>query len=74
MTAVHQPPWARHQLRMAQHRPAELLEIGLGAGAEMGEQQGHLGQLQLQGGRSAVVASRHQLGGGKRQYLIEERA
>ena len=53
---------ACHQVRMGEHRPAEPLQVGLLGGPQVGKQQGHLGQLQLQGRRAAVIAGRHQFG------------
>ena len=60
---------ARHQLRMGQHRPAEPFQVGLLGGPQVGKQQGHLGQLQLQGRRAAVIAGRHQFGAGHAEQV-----
>ena len=43
----------------------------MGAGAEVGKGEGHLGQLQLQGGGAAVVGGADQLGGGDRQQFAD---
>jgi hypothetical protein len=62
-------PLAGHQLGVGQHRPQQPLEIGLLAAPQMGIEQGHLGQLQLQGGGTAVIAGHHQFGRRQGQQL-----
>ena len=61
--------FAGHQLRVGQHRPAQPLQVGLLGGAQVGKQQGHLGQLQLQGRGAAVIAGRDQFGAGHAQQV-----
>ena len=64
-------PFAGNQFGVGEHGPAQPFQVGLPTAAEMGIQQGHLGQLELQRGGAAVIHAGDQLRPRQPQQLAD---